>query len=564
MSGAEPGVEPTGSLGPPQLPGLDYVQPLGSGGYAEVYLYEQRSPRMPVAVKVLKAAGLTDALRTEFLAEADTMAALGDHPHIVPVFGSGTAPDGRPYLVMKYYPGPNLAQRTRAEPFAVADVLRTGVHLASAVQTAHNAHVIHRDIKPANVLVSAYGAAGLTDFGVAGRGAQPGATAGPPTRADVGVSVPWSAPEVVFATSDGDERSDIYSLGATLWQMLTGRSPFEVPGGDNTAYALMQRVRSMPVPSTGRPDVPAALERLLAQTMAKDPARRPGTALELARALQTVEQQLHLAPTRVVVLDAVHPPATAPVPPPATAADERTHVKGARPIPAQPPVAPAAGMPPGSPPAAEATPPVESSSDPPGSATAAPSPTADATAASSPTADATAASSPTADATAARPVRVDPRVVPDARGEGTQPSRTAGLRGWRLGAPVAVLALVVAGVVLARRAPVPPPAPAPVTLAPSDSSAIGDGVFAPPTVTATPIPGGVRFAWTYDDPAARDSARVRVAADPAAAAVAAPVLVQAARHEAPAAPGSGVCAVVSVVRAGQLSPPSAPVCAVAG
>ena len=88
---------------PPKIPGLVFVQPLGSGGYADVFLYEQQSPRMPVAVKVLKSEGLTDALRQQFVEEADTMAALGDHPYIVQVFRSGTAEDGRPFLVMKYY-----------------------------------------------------------------------------------------------------------------------------------------------------------------------------------------------------------------------------------------------------------------------------------------------------------------------------------------------------------------------------------------------------------------------------------------------------------------------------
>ena len=158
----------------PKIPGLVFVQPLGSGGYADVFLYEQQSPRMPVAVKVLKSEGLTDALRQQFVEEADTMAALGDHPYIVQVFRSGTSDDGRPYLVMKYYPPPNLAMRARAERFSVEDVLRTGIQLASAVETAHRAHIMHRDIKPANVLVSAYGAPGLTDFGIAGRGAREG------------------------------------------------------------------------------------------------------------------------------------------------------------------------------------------------------------------------------------------------------------------------------------------------------------------------------------------------------------------------------------------------------
>ena len=80
------------TTGAPQLPGLVYVQPLGSGGYADVYLYEQQSPRMPVAVKVLRSEGLTDALRRQFAEEADTMAALGDHPYIVQIFRGAPRP----------------------------------------------------------------------------------------------------------------------------------------------------------------------------------------------------------------------------------------------------------------------------------------------------------------------------------------------------------------------------------------------------------------------------------------------------------------------------------------
>ena len=289
------------TTGAPQLPGLVYVQPLGSGGYADVYLYEQQSPRMPVAVKVLRSEGLTDALRRQFAEEADAMAALGDHPYIVQIFRGGTSADGRPYLVMKYYPPPNLARRARLSPLTVDEVLRTGIQLASAVETAHQAGIVHRDIKPANVLVSSYGAPGLTDFGIAGRGGVDAASAldwaatgdGPDgtDAADVGVSVPWAPPEVLYLQTDGSpatpqlaERGDVYSLAATLWQLLVGRSPFEVPGGDDSAYALMPRIRTQPVPPTGRADVPPTLERILAQSMAKDPALRPGSALELGPA----------------------------------------------------------------------------------------------------------------------------------------------------------------------------------------------------------------------------------------------------------------------------------------
>jgi serine/threonine protein kinase len=173
------------------------------------------------------------------------------------------------------------------------------------VETAHRAHITHRDIKPANVLISAYGAPGLTDFGIAGRGGGRDGRDGDVAEStdDVGVSVPWAPPEVLYGQSNGDERSDVYSLAATLWHLLVGRSPFEAPGGDNSAYALMPRIRSTPPPATGRPDVPPGLERLLALAMAKDPSRRPATALDLARALQAVEQQQRLARTPIVVLD---------------------------------------------------------------------------------------------------------------------------------------------------------------------------------------------------------------------------------------------------------------------
>jgi serine/threonine protein kinase len=283
---------------PPEIPGLVYRQPLGSGGYADVFLYEQQQPRMPVAVKVLKREGLTPTIRRQFVDEANTMAQLADHPYIVQVFRSEQLPAGGAYLVMKYYPPPNLATRAKRERLSVEEVLRTGIQLASAVETAHRAGIVHRDIKPANVLLSQYGAPGLTDFGIAGR-----ASGQEEHDEDVGVSVPWSPPEVLYGQSNGDARSDVYSLAATLWHLLVGRSPFEQPGGDNSAYALMPRIRATPVPQTGRADVPLGLERLLGHAMAKKPDARPQTAIELARGLQAIEQDQRFPRTPIVVLD---------------------------------------------------------------------------------------------------------------------------------------------------------------------------------------------------------------------------------------------------------------------
>ncbi len=156
------------------------------------------------------------------------MAELADHPFIVQVFWTGTTDDGRPYLVMKYYPPPNLGKRSETQRFAVAEVLRIGIQIGSAVETAHRAGILHRDIKPANILISQYNEPGLTDFGIAGH------TVDAADDDDLGVSIPWSPPEVLSGASNGSAQSDVYSLAATIWNLLVGRSPFWIPGGDNS------------------------------------------------------------------------------------------------------------------------------------------------------------------------------------------------------------------------------------------------------------------------------------------------------------------------------------------
>ncbi|MCU1678410.1 MAG: pknK [Frankiales bacterium] len=280
---------------PPVVDGYEYVRELGTGGYSDVYLYQQHEPKMKVAVKVLTAAGLTDAVRRQFTAEANVMAELADHPFIVQVFRAGIAADGRPYLIMKYYPNSNLKERASSEHLSVPEVLRIGIRIASAVETAHRAGILHRDIKPANVLTSQYGDPGLTDFGIAvAMGEEPAEEA-------EGMSIPWAPPEVIFGKARADERSDVYSLGATVWHLLVGRSPFELPGGNNKSHALMARIASTPPPATGRSDVPASLERVLRQALAKDPTRRPASAYAFALALQSIEQEQSLSATEIRV-----------------------------------------------------------------------------------------------------------------------------------------------------------------------------------------------------------------------------------------------------------------------
>jgi hypothetical protein len=281
----------------PVIPGFEFVEHLGSGGFADVFLYEQQWPRQRVAVKIVRPdVPLNEREKQLFTAEANAMARLADHPYIVSVITAGVTLDGgRPYLVMRYCPPPDLGVRVRSNPMPVVDAVATGIKLASAIETAHRSGILHRDIKPSNVLVTTYHEPALTDFGIAGH------MADIEGDSDVRISYPWSPPELLDGRSNGSVASDVYSLGATIWHLLVGRSPFSIPSGDNSTRALSARILHAAPPATQRSDVPPALDRLLQQCLAKRPAHRPQSALELARSLQQIESAAGWSRTAVAV-----------------------------------------------------------------------------------------------------------------------------------------------------------------------------------------------------------------------------------------------------------------------
>ncbi len=279
---------------PPAIPGFEYVRLLGLGGFADVFEYRQDLPQRSVAVKVLLASSIDEATRERFFVEANLMAQLSHHPSIVTIHHADIATDGRPFLVMEYCSRPGLGSRYRAERITVTEALRTGVRLASAVEAAHRLGILHRDIKPANILTTDYGYPALTDFGIA-------ATMGGDSAAGTGMSIPWSPPELLAEDPQGDVRGDVYSLGATIYSMLAGRSPFEVPGQPNGPADLINRIERSPLPNIDRDDVPAGLQALLARTMSKDPVRRYPTAYAVAQALQQVERSMGLTVTQIDV-----------------------------------------------------------------------------------------------------------------------------------------------------------------------------------------------------------------------------------------------------------------------
>jgi eukaryotic-like serine/threonine-protein kinase len=265
---------------PPRIDGYRYLDKLGEGGYADVYLYENEQLARNVAVKVLR---LTDeaALR-QFDNEMRVVSRFDDHPHIVPIYNPGRTFDGRPYFTMRYCSNGTLAAKVRSGPLPVAEVVDTGICIGRALATVHAARLLHRDVKPSNILVDGNNRPQLSDFGIAGA-QHPSSGA---ERGDHAVSPAWSPPELL-AGEYGSVRSDVYSLGATLWHLLVGHSPYYSPGGQNSAEPdgpLERRIRAGRLPALRRAGVPAELESLLRSMLAKEPDRRPaGAELVVAR-----------------------------------------------------------------------------------------------------------------------------------------------------------------------------------------------------------------------------------------------------------------------------------------
>ncbi|BCW35398.1 hypothetical protein StoSoilA2_14540 [Arthrobacter sp. StoSoilA2] len=281
---------------PPPIPGFKYISLLGSGGFSDVYLYEQDRPRRKVAVKVLLSDLKTEGARRRFESEANLMAQLSSHPYIVTIFEAEITESGHSYLAMEYCSRPSLDVRYRRQRFSVDEVLAVGIQVASAVETAHRAGIVHRDIKPANILVTDYNRPALTDFGISG-------TIGADTEDDAGMSIPWSPPEQFRGGAVDGVPVDIWALGATLYTLLAGRSPFVLPGQDNSQRELISRITNSPLPRLGRADVPESLELVLSTSMAKSPESRYSSAHAFALALQRIQTELNLSVTPFEVLE---------------------------------------------------------------------------------------------------------------------------------------------------------------------------------------------------------------------------------------------------------------------
>ncbi len=272
---AGPAAEPGPAL--PVVPGYEVLGELGRGGMGVVYQARQVGLNRPVALKMVLAGRLAGpAELARFRAEAEAVARC-HHPHIVQIYEIGTHA-GLPYFSLEYMAGGGLDRRLAGTPLPPAQAAALVETLARAMQAAHARGIIHRDLKPANILLSGDGVPKVTDFGLARRQdasvrqTQSGAILGTPC---------YMAPEQAMGTlEDIGPATDVYALGAVLYECLTGRPPFKAPTPLETLY---QVVNDEPVPPRQlQPQAPRDLETICLKCLAKEPARRYTSAGELA------------------------------------------------------------------------------------------------------------------------------------------------------------------------------------------------------------------------------------------------------------------------------------------
>ncbi len=269
-------ISPGETVGPYRI-----IEQLGSGGMATVYKAYHAALDRYVAVKVLHPAlKQTPQFFERFKREARIVANL-EHPNIIPVYDFSEH-RGEPYLVMRFVEGNTLKAKMDRQPLPHAQILQLMRPVCQALDYAHRQGVLHRDIKPSNVMITTDGNVFLTDFGLA-RMVQAGEST---LSQDMMVGTPqYISPEQAQGLSKLDGRTDIYSLGVVLYEMLTGRVPFNA----DTPFATIHDhiYTPLPLPSDINPKISPAIERLLLKALAKNPEDRFATVNDLLTALET-------------------------------------------------------------------------------------------------------------------------------------------------------------------------------------------------------------------------------------------------------------------------------------
>ena len=257
---------------------------LGEGGRKKVYLAHDTVLDRDVAFARIKTEKLDEDARTRIKREAQAMGRLGDHPNIVTVYDFGED-EGQPYMVLPLLSGGDVESLVEQSPdrrLALDKAIGIAKAISSGLEFAHSKGIIHRDLKPGNVWLSADGTAKIGDFGLAvavdlSRLTESGIIVG---------TLAYMSPEQAMAGAI-TPKTDLYSLGAMLYEMLAGRPPFV---GENAIAVVGQHINTPPVsPAWHRSDLPPALETLILQLLEKDPGKRPESASAVLRALESIE-----------------------------------------------------------------------------------------------------------------------------------------------------------------------------------------------------------------------------------------------------------------------------------
>jgi WD40 repeat protein/tRNA A-37 threonylcarbamoyl transferase component Bud32 len=278
--------------------GYEILGELGRGAMGVVYKARQTKLNRVVALKtILSGAHAGEAERQRFLAEAEAVARL-QHPNIVQIHEIGEA-DGRSFFSLELCPGGSLADKFDGTPMRAREAARLVETLARAMQAAHEAGIVHRDLKPANVLLAADGTPKIADFGLAKKlDSAVGQTA---SGAILGTPSYMAPEQAAGKTREVGPAADVYALGAILYELLTGRPPFKAATAFDT---VLQVVSDEPVPP-GRlnTQVPADVETICLMCLRKEPARRYGSAADLAEDLRLFQAGAPVKARRVAVLE---------------------------------------------------------------------------------------------------------------------------------------------------------------------------------------------------------------------------------------------------------------------
>ncbi len=272
-----PHIETVGPASLPTIPGFELLQEIGRGGMGVVYQARDAMTGQVVAIKVLLAGAHAGPLERERFRREMTSAAMLRHPNVVQLLNAGEH-QGLPYLVLEHIDGGTLADRLNGTPWAPTAAVKLVAHLTNAVQFAHSHGVIHRDLKPANILFAA-DVPKLADFGLSKAVGTTNA-ARPATETGAVLGTPsYISPEQATGDKDLGPTTDVYSLGAILYELLTARPPFD---GKTTLDIVLKVLNDSPVaPTRYAPELPGDLEAIVLKCLHKTPAKRYATAADL-------------------------------------------------------------------------------------------------------------------------------------------------------------------------------------------------------------------------------------------------------------------------------------------